>query len=164
MHARPKLPCTNPSSSPFHAPPMSLTGLPASWITNPTSLVRRFHAERRNGISRFGMGMWAFFLFVSPPCRKLIRPAFKSTCGQRSVRIAVFLAPVTVNGVLKINGEAHFAAGIVSKGDALVLGSLAIGSDDRRGWGVVRELAIQTRLALNGTLVTDRAVQVREAA
>ena len=77
---------------------------------------------------------------------------------------AVFLAPVTVNGVLKINGEAHFAAGIVSKGDALVRGSLAIGSNDRRGWGVVRELAIQTRLALNGTLVTDRAVQVREAA
>ncbi len=77
---------------------------------------------------------------------------------------AVFLRPVIVNGVLKINGSAHFAGGIVAKRDALVRGSMAIGGDGQPAWAVVRELALINRLALHGTLVTARAVEMKEAA
>lgn len=77
---------------------------------------------------------------------------------------AVFYLPVVVSGVLQVNGTAHFAAGVVCKGDTLVRGALTIGSNTHPGWAVVRELALERRLALNGTLVTGRAVEIRAAA
>lgn len=77
---------------------------------------------------------------------------------------AVFLAPVIIAGVLKVSGSAHFAAGVIAKGDAMVRGSMAIGSDTEQGWGVVRELALEQRLTLNGTLVASRAVRLKKAA
>lgn len=77
---------------------------------------------------------------------------------------AIFLGPVIVNGILKIEGRGHFAAGIILKGDAMVRGAIAIGSDDCPAWAVVREMALRDRLQLHGTLVADRAVELREAA
>lgn len=77
---------------------------------------------------------------------------------------ALFLAPVVVNGTLTVRGTAHFSAGVVAKDDALVSGMLKVGSDDATGWAVLRELLLADRLGLNGTLVADRAVQLKEAA
>lgn len=77
---------------------------------------------------------------------------------------ALFLAPVVVDGVISIEGSAHFAAGLVGKGDALIRGSVAIGSDDGESWAVIRELALREQLSLNGTIVAERAVQLRKAA
>ena len=77
---------------------------------------------------------------------------------------AVFLAPVIVSGVLNVCGSAHFAEGMIAKGDALVRGSMTIGSDRAPGWAVVGELALEKRLKLNGTLVASRAVQLKKAA
>lgn len=77
---------------------------------------------------------------------------------------AVFLQPVTINGAMRIVGTAHFAAGLVAKGDALIEGALAVGSDIEPGWAVIRDLGLEHRLELNGTLVTGRATQLRKAA
>lgn len=77
---------------------------------------------------------------------------------------ATFLAPAIVSGVLKVIGSAHFAEGVIAKGDAMIRGSMTIGSDTGKGWGVVRELALEQFLRLNGTLVASRAVQLKRAA
>ncbi|MBA3526956.1 MAG: hypothetical protein M3438_09035 [Pseudomonadota bacterium] len=77
---------------------------------------------------------------------------------------AIFLQPVIVNGVMRVTGTAHFAAGVVAKGDAMIEGALAVGSDCEPGWAVIRELGLEHRLKLNGTLVAGRAVEFRRAA
>ena len=77
---------------------------------------------------------------------------------------AIFLQPVIINGVLKVRGQAHFAAGVISKGDAMIRGSIAIGSDSQPSWAVVRELALEQRLKLNGTIIAARAVELKRAA
>jgi hypothetical protein len=77
---------------------------------------------------------------------------------------ALFLAPVVVNGTLKVIGTAHFAAGVIAKDDALVRGTLNVGSDAFPGWAVLRDLLLARRLGLNGTLVANSAIQLKDAA
>lgn len=77
---------------------------------------------------------------------------------------AIFLQPVVVNGVLRVVGTAHFARGLVAKGEAMIEGALVVGSDCEPGWAVVRQLGLEDRLKLHGTLVAGRAVEFRKAA
>jgi hypothetical protein len=77
---------------------------------------------------------------------------------------ATFFRPVVVNGVLKVEGEAIFAVGVLAKGEAFVSGLITIGSERGKGWAALHELALRTRLRLNGRVVATRAVQICEAA
>lgn len=77
---------------------------------------------------------------------------------------ALFLAPVVVNGTLRVKGTAHFSAGVIAKDDALVRGTLNVGTDRSPGWAVLRDLLLARRLGLNGTIIAENAIQLKEAA
>lgn len=75
-----------------------------------------------------------------------------------------FHEPVIVNGVFRLRGKAHFAQGILAKGDTLIEGTLAIGTKSRRGWAVMRQLGLQNEIHINGRIVAERAIAVKEDA
>ena len=77
---------------------------------------------------------------------------------------ALFLAPVIVNGTLKVKGTAHFSMGVIAKDDAVIRGTLKVGTNEVAGWAVLRDVRLARKLSLNGTLLADSAVQLKEAA
>lgn len=75
-----------------------------------------------------------------------------------------FHEPVIVNGVFRLKGKAHFVKGILTKNDSLIEGTFAIGTRTRKGWAVMRQLSLKSEIQINGRIVTERAIAVKEDA